>query len=248
MRPHSRRSRATCVVHRAALLIIIALLLASGCRPREALEHRVERDLLTRQREALRRELARPAADLDSDVVAVIPARLVEELLRIALPVEATLGERFRILVDSGAVDFTGGLALVHLSASVEAADRDNVSARIHLTGILEVLEIQESGTLATRVEILGWRTQDLRVGALSPPAGRLLDELARRPASDLNQLLSRIEIPVQMLPAIPLPGSTEQEFTIPPAEIPIEARLQAVRVGGGRMWVHIDVAVPEAS
>jgi hypothetical protein len=226
-------------------LLCFAILLTTACTPRESLEHRLERDLLVRQKEALQRELARTTDELDADVTVVIPARLVDELLAIALPVEAVVANRFRILVDSGGVDFTGGLALVHLSALVEAVDRDNVSARIDLTGILQVLEIQESGTLATRVEILGWRTQDVRLGALSPPAGRLLDELASRPASDLNQLLSRIEIPVQLVPTIPLPGLNEEEFTIPPADIPLSARLQDVRVGGGRMWVHIDVSVP---
>jgi hypothetical protein len=84
------------------------------------------------------------------------------------------------------------------------------------------VLEIQESGTLATRVEILGWQTQDVRVGGLSPPAGRLLDELAARPASDLNELLSRIEIPVQLCPTSRCRASTEDEVTIPAVDIPL--------------------------
>jgi hypothetical protein len=224
------------------------VLLLAGCGTREPLELRLERELLLRQKEALERELARPVAELESDVVVVIPDALVDELLDVALPVEATVGGRFRILVDSGRVDFTGGLALVNLSAVVEAVQRDGVSARINLVGALQVLEIQESGTLTTRVEILGWRTQDVRVGGLSPPAGRLLDELAGRPASDLNALLSRIEIPVRLVPVIPLPRVQEAEVTIPAADIPITTRLEEVRVGGGRMFVHIDVALPERS
>jgi hypothetical protein len=229
-------------LRRAALL----LLLLAGCGPREPLAQRLERDLLLRQKEALERELARPQAELDADIVVVIPDALVDELLEVALPVEAVVGGRFRILVDSGRVDFTAGLALVHLFALVAAADRDDVSARIQILGTLQLLEIQESGTLASRVEILGWQTQDVRLAGLSPPAGRLLDELAARPASDLNELLSRIEIPVQLMPTIPLPRVEEDELTIPAVEVPVAARLDEVRVGGGRMYVHIDIALPE--
>jgi hypothetical protein len=176
----------------------LAALLCAGCSPREPLADRLERDLLLRQKEALQRELARSDEELDSDVVVVIPASLVDELLEVALPLETVVGRRFSVTVDSGRVDFTGGLALVRLSARIAAVDRDDVSARVVILGTLQVLDIQESGTLATRVEILGWQTQDVRVGSLSPPAGRLLDEFAARPASELNELLSRIEIPVQ--------------------------------------------------
>lgn len=223
----------------------LAALLGVGCGPGEPLAQRLERDLLLRQKEALQRELTRPE-ELDSDVIVVIPASLVDELLEVALPLETVLAGRFRILVDSGRVDFAGGLALVHLSAYVTSVDREEVSARIDILGALQVLEIQDSGALATRVEILGWQTQDVRLGTLSPPAGRLLDELASRPASDLNELLSRIEIPVRLVPTIPLPGVEEDEVTIPAVDIPLAARLMEVRVGGGQLWVYIDVAVPE--
>lgn len=231
-------------VHR--LTACLLLLLVGGCGPPEPLAQRLKRELLLRQKEALRRELARPGAQFESGVVVVVPASFVDELLDVALPVEATVAGRFRIVVDSGRVDFAGGLALVNLSALVESVDRDDVSARIAIVGTLQVLEIQEAGTLATRVEILGWQTHDVRVGALAPRAGRLLDELAGRPASDLNELLSRIEIPVQLVPTIPLPRVEEDEVTIPAADIPLVARVQELRVGGGRMHVHIDIALPE--
>jgi hypothetical protein len=230
------------------LAIALTALLCAGCGPREPLARRLERDLLLRQKEALQRELARGDEDLQSDVVVVIPASLVDGLLDVALPLETVVSDRFRITVDSGRVDFASGLALVRLSALVEAADRQDVSARVEILGTLQVLDIQESGTLATRVEILGWQTQDVRLGSLSPPAGRLLDEFAERPASELNALLSRIEIPVRIVPTIPLPRVEEDEVTIPAVDIPLAARLHEVRVRGGRMWVYIDVAIPETA
>lgn len=232
--------------HHLLAVGVVALLCA--CSPREPLDERLERDLLLRQKEALQRELARHGEELDADIVVVIPASLVDGLLDVALPLETVVADRFRVTVDSGRVDFTGGLALVRLSALIEAVDRDGVSARIVILGTLEVLDIQESGTLATRVEILGWQTQAVRIGSLSPPAGRLLDEFAARPANELNELLSRIEIPVRLAPTIPLPAVEEDEVTIAAVDIPLSARLQEVRVGGGVMWVHIDVAVAEST
>jgi hypothetical protein len=228
----------------ARWLVLAAVLQPFGCRPQEALDVRLERDLLLRQREALQRELERGDGELESDVVVVIPSTLIDQLLMVALPVEAVVARRFRIMVDSGRVDFTGGLALVELSAVVHAVQREDVSARIGISGILQVLEISEDGALATRVEIIGWQTRDVRVGGLSAPAGRLLDELAARPASELNELLSRIEIPVRISPNIPLPRVEEDEVTIPAVDIPLAGRLQEVRVGGGRMYVHVDVHV----
>jgi hypothetical protein len=225
----------------------LAILLAA-CGPSEPLDQRLERDLLTRQKEALERELVRRMEVLDSDIVVAVPSTLIDELLQVALPVEAVIGDRFRIVADGGEVDFEGGLALVRLRGEVAMADRESVAARIEIAGILQVLEIEGAGTLATRVEILGWRTEEVRFGTRSPPVGRLLDELAARPAGDLNALLSRIEIPVRLLPTIPLPRVAENEVTIPAAEIPLDARVDEVRVGGGRLWVHIDVGVPEES
>jgi hypothetical protein len=231
-----------------ALLALLALAGFSACGPEEPLVRRLERDLLLREREALQRQAARadPAADEGAALV-VVPATLLRELIAVALPVQTTVADRFRITAESARLDFQGGLALVRLDARVEWADRDDVSAAIEVIGVLEILDIEEaSGTLTARVEILGFETGDVRLGALSPPAGRLLDELARRPASELNELLARIEIPVQLAPVISLPAVEEEELSIAAAEIPLEARIQQVRVGAGRLWIHIALGVPE--
>jgi len=228
---------------------LITLLAAGnfGCRPAEPLVRRLERDLLLREKAALEREVARGAVDLAAAAaLVVVPATLVDQLLAVALPVATTIDGRFRITADSARVDFRGGLALVRLAALVEWVDRENVSARIDVLGALQVLDIAAaSGTLTSRVEILGFETSDVRLGSLSPPAGRLLDDLAERPASELNELLSHIEIPVRLAPTIPLPPVEEDEVTIAGADIPLEARIHQVRVGAGRLWVYIALAVP---
>jgi hypothetical protein len=230
---------------------LLALLVAGSfaCRPDEPLVRRLERDLLLREKEALEREVARGDFDIaDAAALAVVPETLVDQLLAVALPVQTTIDDRFRITADSARVDFRGGLALVRLAARVEWVDRENISARIDVLGTLQILDIEAaSGRLISRVEILGFETSDVRLGALSPPAGRLLDDLAERPASELNELLSRIEIPVHLAPTIRLPPVEEDEVSIAGADIPLEARIQRVRVGAGRLWVYIALAVPGA-
>jgi hypothetical protein len=222
----------------------------TGCRPPAPLAQRVERDLLQREKAALERELARDSDDEhETGALVVVPATVVRQLIDAALPVQTTVADRFRITADSAAVDFRGGLALVRLSARVEWVDRESVAAAIEVLGALQILDIQESaGTLAARVEILGFQTQALQLGTLSGPAARLLDEFAERPASDLNALLNRLEIPVSLVQAIRLPMVEEDEISIAAVDVPISARLHGVSVGAGRLWVHIDIAPAPAA
>ena len=235
------------MIHSPAWVITLLSAVSLACRSDEQLVRRLERDLLLREKEALQRELAHGDVDIaDAAALAVVPATLVDQLLAVALPVQATIDNRFRITADSARVDFRGGLALVELGARVEWVHRENVSARVEVIGVLQVLDIEPgTGTLTSRVEILGLRTGNVRWGDLSPPAGRLLDELAERPASELNELLSRIEIPVRLAPTIHLPAVDEDEVSIAGADIPLEARVRQVRVGAGRLWVYIALGVP---
>src|SRR5687768_12360124 len=142
------------------LVCVILLLVAwsYGCRPHEPLVHRPEGGLLLRRKEALERDAARGEADVaGAAALAVVPATLVGQLLQVALPVQTTVDERFRITADSARVDFSGGLALVRLATTVEWVDRENVSARIDVVGALQVLAIEAAtGTLTSRIEILG--------------------------------------------------------------------------------------------
>ena len=226
-------------------MLVVALLLCglTSCRPDAPLAARLEYDMLLRQKAALEREQARGTANTESAALVVVPAALLDQLLDVALPVQATVSDRFRITVDSARVEFNAGLALVHLAARVEWVDRENISANIEVLGTLQILDLDaSSGTLVSRVEILGFEAVDVRVGAgaLSTVAARLLEEFAERPASDLNQLLSRIEIPVRLVPTIRMPAVEENELSIDAVEIPMEARIDQVRVGSGRLWVYV--------
>jgi hypothetical protein len=231
----------------AAWLPVLIAGACFACGPDVPLVRRLERDLLLREKAALDHELTRAASDVaNASALVVIPATLVDELLAVALPVQTTVDKRFRITADSARVDFKGGLALVRMKALVEWLGRD-VSARIEVIGALQVLDIEATGKLNSRIEILGFDISDVNVGALSGVASRLLDELAEQPASDLNELLSNIEIPVRLLPTIPLPAVEEPEVSIAAVDIPLETSIQHVRVGSGRLWVYIGLRMPVA-
>jgi hypothetical protein len=57
------------------------------------------------------------------------------------LRLATTLLDVAAIRLISRRVDFTGGLALLELSAVVHAVQREDVSGRIPISGILQVLE-----------------------------------------------------------------------------------------------------------
>lgn len=226
---------------------LFVLLALAACGPAEPLEQRVERQLLLGQKAALERELARADdAGHRPGAMVVIPASLVQRLVAAALPFRTEVAGRFLVSAERATVDFSGGLALVRLGGHVAWADREDVSASIDLIGALRVLDIEEAdATLRARVEILGFATRDVRIGALSPPAEQLLDELARRPTDELNALLREIEIPVRLAGVIPLPAVEDDDITIPATALPLRVALHDVRVARGRLWVHIDVTPP---
>ena len=146
-------------------------------------------------------------------------------------------------------VEFGEGLALVRLEARVAWADRPDVSALVDVIGALEILGIREStGSLTSRVEILGFETRDVQLGSLSPPVERLLDELVSRPAEELNRLLGEVDIPIRLLRSVRIPAVDEEEVTIAGVELPVRVGVHDVRVEAERLWVHLDVEVlPES-
>lgn len=225
---------------------LVAVLL-SGCGDGGAAGRRLEGELLSRERDALRRRLAEPAVSSRPDVVVAVPAGVVRELISTDLPFEAAV-DRFRITVREADVDFRGGLALIRLGGSVRWVDREDVEADLGLVGTLEVLDVDgPGGSLRARMDILGIQTRDVRVGDLSPPAERLLDALARRPAEELEALVREIEIPVRVLRSVELPAVEEEEVSIAAAAVPLEVSVQAVAVGGDLMVVELAVGVPRS-
>lgn len=177
----------------------------------------------------LRPEAAPPSAF--QDVLLVVREPLVEGLIRSVLPLEATV-EGLLLRVDSAEVDFRPGLAVVRLDTRVSPARASGVSAQVNLLGSFEIRPFPEEGQrLTARVRLFGLDTRDVRLGALSPPAERLVNELARSRAEELNALLDSIEIPVRLVEVIELPAVEEDQVTIPAARLSVRFELASVRV-----------------
>lgn len=172
----------------------------------------------------------RSLADFDETLV-VIREELVQELIAAVLPLEATVGD-LRLRVDSAAVEFRPGLAVLRLATRVSPARAASLSADVRLLGALEIGPFPEDGeALTARVRMFGLDTRDVRLGALTPPAERLVDELARLRADELNDLLDTIQIPVRLVEVVKVPTLELDEVTIPGAELPVRFELASVRV-----------------
>lgn len=196
----------------------------------------VERRVLEAERHALRAYLADPVPTGGvvpfDDILVTVRASLIDDLIEGALPIERIVADRFIIRVDSARVTLRTGLALVELSGRARLAADEDVFADIWLMGALELGTASEAGTsLGADVSFLGVRTRDVGVSGLSPPAERLVDELARVRLSELDRLLERVPIPVSLDELLELPAVEEDEVTIPAATMAVGFRLAGVRV-----------------
>lgn len=195
------------------------------------------------------------------DAMVVVRAELLRKLLRSALPLEAVVAGRYRLRLDSAEVQLSPGLARVHLTGRASPAGTPRLFAEVGLLGAFEIVRAgggagsdlgnggrADSGLggragsdlgdgrragsdLAARVRILGLQTREVGLGPLSPPAERLLDQLARVRTREYNEILDRVEIPVRLAEVLSIPALEVEEATIPAAELPVRFELDAVRV-----------------
>ena len=234
---------ATALAGIGALLVLVGVFYEVRARMRVPVERRV----LEAERGALRAYLTAPAPARGvvpfGDILVIIRAELIAELIAGALPIERTIDDRFLVRVDSARVTLRTGLALVELSGRARLTDDENVFADISLVGALEVgTALRVGSALAADVTILGVRTRDVGVGRLSPPAERLVDELARVRLSELDRFLHGVPIPVRLDELVELPAVEEEEVTIPAAGLEIGFRLQGVRVLEEGVFVSLSV------
>lgn len=259
-RSASAAAELTAVLRRGALGAPILALLLAACEagsPRLEARHaalRAERDAL-REYLAAARLAGAPGASGGlpgaastsvvpfADVLLLIRPGLITDLVDAALPIERTLGERYRVRADSARVTLRPGLALVELAGRASLVTDPGVFAEITLIGAFEVGAAPEGGAdLGARVRLLGVETRDVRLGALSPPAERLVDGLARVRLAELNDLLGEIEIPVRLEETVGLPRVEVDEVTIPPATLSLGVSLDAVRVLEEGVFVSLAV------
>lgn len=183
----------------------------------------------------------RSLADFD-DILVVIREELVHRLIDAVLPVEATVRD-LRLRVDSARVEFRPGVAIVRLATRVSPVRASGLSADVSLLGALEIQPFREEAeALAARVRMFGLDTRDVRLGALAPPAERLVDELARLRATELNDLLGTIQIPVRLVEVVQVPALELDEVTIPEARLPVRFELASVRVLEGGLFASFRI------
>lgn len=203
----------------------------------------VGRATLIRERDALRRyvdQASGPLVPFDA-VVVVIRGELLQEVLDGVLPVERPVGESVLLTLRSARVRFRSGLALVELEGRAALRDNPAVFADLLVSGVLEVLGVDAAtGTLATRIQVLGFETADVGVAGLSPPAERLVNRLASGRAQSLNEVLERIEVPVRLAETLDLPAVDEPEVTIRGGSVAFRLQVEDVKVLDDRLWVAV--------
>lgn len=241
----SRWSRSLLSARRALVLAGGGVALAS-CGG-EARRVDVERATLVRERDALRNYLAPGSGALvpvDAFVV-VIRDRLVQEVLDGVLPLERPAGESVVLTLRRARVRFRSGLALVQLDGRAALRDNPGVFADLLVSGTLEVLGVDaERGTLATRIQVLGFEAADVGVAGLSPPAERLVSRLGADRAASLNEALRRLEVPVRLAETLQLPPVAEPEVSIEGGSVAFRVEVGDVKVLDDRLWIAVAAEV----
>lgn len=225
------------------LIAVTASCLSAGCASGDARED-PERIALERERDALTRYLAHAdTADLvpfDGFLVAV-REDLIRDVVQAALPHTTTVADRYRLELSLAEVRFRNGLALVDLAGRAALADRPGVWADLTVVGLFRVLDLDpHRATLRARVEVLGFETREVGVGRLAPPLERLVDGLASRHATELDEVLGQLEVPVRLWEQVELPAVEEPEISIPSSALAVRLQVTDVRVLQDRIFVSV--------
>lgn len=231
-----------------ALVLAFALVHVGGGRvasPRRSLSPAAA--LLQRRVEGLRALVAAastgPLVPAD-ELLVVVDQRLVRGLLVAALPIERTLGGRYRIALQKAEASFEDGFALVRLTGRASLLGDPRTFVDLTLFGALTVEGlVGETGQLRAHVEVVAVDVQRVGVLGVVAPVERLIADLSHEKLQSFEGLLSRVEIPVHLEREIDLPGLGPQGgVLIPAASLPLEARVARVVAYRGRLWVSVHV------
>jgi hypothetical protein len=247
------RSRVPLVA--GALLALIAPL--GGCR-RDASRVPPRQAVLERRIEGARRLLAAarqgPLVSFQQMLV-VVDERLIGDLISSVTPYERVVDDTYRVRVDSAAVEFQAGFALVRLDgrASLKQAALDEAYADVSLYSGLDVLGVDPAtGVLRARLNIIAFTARRVGVLGMQPPVRRLVEDLTREELSKFQVFNSDLEIPVRFDETLKLPevdaGDEDDRVRIPAARIPLRVSVQDVKAIARKLWIPIAVAVPPDS
>ncbi len=171
-----------------------------------------------------------------AEVLVVVDQRLVQELLRAALPIEGPIGG-FRVRLESADAAFEDGLALVHLTGKATLIE-SSVSADLRVYGGLEVVNMDpQSGRLRCEVRVFGVEADHANLLGIDEPLRDLAQALSH---GGLTALLRVVEIPVRIDDHLSLPAVDSKRVRIRAAEVPIRAGVAEVKAFGGKLWVAL--------
>jgi hypothetical protein len=171
-----------------------------------------------------------------TEVLVVVDQRLVQELLRAALPIEGPIGG-FRVRLESADAAFEDGLALVHLTGKATLIE-SSLSADLRVYGGLEVVSMDpQSGRLRCEVRVFGVEADRANLLGIDEPLRELAQALSH---GGLAALLRVVEIPVRIDDHLRLPAVDSKRVRIRAAEVRVRAGVADVKAFGGKLWVAL--------
>jgi hypothetical protein len=205
-------------------------------------ELRAERVVLQRQVDGLRESVERMERGEpvfpEKDVAVAIDESLLRELILAELPFEAESGPN-RLTLAECEVRFHGA-PTVRLRGSLARSGAVDLQAAVEVIGAIADIEVDaQSAALKARIAVDHLDIEQA-AGIESLVSGATLDELARALRLAIADKLPVIRIPVKVEQAIELPAVTSGPVRVAGARMPIDAGVDGVFAGEGRLWIGI--------
>lgn len=205
-------------------------------------ELRARRVQLEREVEGLRESVARlergePVFPEESVAVA-IDESLLRNLIASELPFEMDVDE-YHLSLKEADVRFEGA-PTVRLRGGLTRSGAVDLEAAVELLGALDDIVVDHA-TSALKARIAVDHIDiEKAAGIETILSGSTLDEMGRTLRLAIADRLPRVTIPVKLEQAIDLPAVTHGPVRIAGARMPIDAAVERVLAGSGRLWIAI--------
>jgi hypothetical protein len=239
-----------------AILIVFVAVVAVTSLTRPEVEHLpADMAVLDQQCRGLRSLIAAAgSAPLVSPrpVLFVVHEDLVQRILSSTTPYERIVADKYKVRVDSIAVRFVDGFALVRLDgrASLLNTPAKDISAEISVYGGLEIVGVDTTtGALRGRVSILAVEAHKVAVLGMEPPVERLVEDISQSQIAKFGVLLSKVEIPIQLQRVLYLPEvGPEGGVHIAAARVPLEVVVEDAKAFHHKLWITAAARVADES
>jgi hypothetical protein len=232
----------------ATATLLLAASLLSGCSASdEETEYGLRKAILERQNQGLRELIveAENGTLLPEDRFLIgIDEKVIGDALRLQLPMERPLGERFIVHLDSATVLLQDKFGFITLDGDIhrpETPDRRN-SVRIH--GGLGDIAV-DSTTNRLSVKIAVDRIELRNVGLLDRVLGAGGKKFISEKGRDLLQdELPTLQVPVALAQNIRIPAIREGPIELDSLAVPLNLSVERVLAAGGKLWVTLHAEI----